>query len=225
MEQIIYFIKKYKYILILVFLILGLILTFSIKNDSIEEDIIEMSEANIEDVKEDYGTIKINIKGAVNHPGVYEVKKDSRVEDAIFAAGGLIDTADTSIINLSKKLSDESVVIIYTVDEVKKIKQGNVIIQYIENECNCPEYENSACIDPDTLINNNNDKESANGKISLNKATLEQLQTLSGIGKAKAEAIIEYRSTSGGFKTIEEIKKVKGIGDAVFEKIKDKITV
>lgn len=225
MEQIIYFIKKYKYILILVFLILGLILTFSIKNDSIEEDIIEMSEANIEDVKEDYGTIKINIKGAVNYPGVYEVKKDSRVEDAIFAAGGLIDTADTSIINLSRKLSDESVVIIYTVDEVKKIKQGNVIIQYIENECNCPEYENSACIDPDTLINNNNDKESANGKISLNKATLEQLQTLSGIGKAKAEAIIEYRSTSGGFKTIEEIKKVKGIGDAVFEKIKDKITV
>ena len=226
MEQLICFINKNKYIFIVCGLILGLISVFLINSNHHEEEVItEISEINMEESNNDYNTIKINIKGAVVQPGVYEIPKNSRVEDAIFAAGGLIDNADTSIINLSRKLSDESVVIIYTVDEVKKIKQGNVIIQYIENECNCPEYQNSACIDPDTLINNDNDSESISGKISLNKATIEQLQTLSGIGKAKAEAIIEYRSINGGFKNIEEIKKVKGIGDAVFEKIKNDITI
>ena len=226
MEQLICFINKNKYIFIVCVLILGLISVFLINSNHHDEEVItEVSEINMEESNNDYNTIKINIKGAVVQPGVYEIPKNSRVEDAIFSAGGLIDNADTSIINLSRKLSDESVVIIYTVDEVKKIKQGNVIIQYIENECNCPEYQNSACIDPDTLINNDNDSESISGKISLNKATIEQLQTLSGIGKAKAEAIIEYRSINGGFKNIEEIKKVKGIGDAVFEKIKNDITI
>jgi len=225
MEQVIVYIKKYKYILICLILILILIILFFVKNEDPKESLIEVSQIASVKEKEEVTTIKVNIKGAVMNPGVYEISSDSRVEDAIYEAGGLTNNADTSIINLSKKLNDESVIIIYTAEEVKSIKQGNVVVQYIENECNCPEYQNNACIDPETLINNDNSEVSAINKVSLNRATLDQLQTLPGIGKAKAEAIIDYRNVNGGFKTIEELKKVKGIGDAIFNKIKDDITI
>lgn len=225
MEQVIFYIKKYKYILICLFLILILTILFFVKNEQPKESVIEVFQMASVEEKEQITTIKINIKGAVMNPGVYEISSDSRVEDAIYEAGGLTNDADTSIINLSKKLNDESVIIIYTAEEVRSIKQGNVVVQYIENECNCPEYQNNACIDPEALINNDKSEVSATNKISLNRATIDQLQTLSGIGKAKAEAIIDYRNTNGGFKTIEELKKVKGIGDAIFNKIKDDITI
>lgn len=171
--------------------------------------------------------MKINIKGAIINPGVYELEVGSRVIDAINISGGLKKDADTSILNLSKRLKDEDVIIIYTSDEVKQIKEGNVVIEYIENECNCPDVKNSACIDPDNFANNNESKneENISSKISINIATIEELQTLTGIGKSKAEDIIEYRNTNGNFQKIEDIKNVKGIGDSVFEKIKDNITV
>lgn len=194
----------------------------------ISDDIGLLVKEEVNSNFEVFDLIKVNIKGAVNNPGVYEVKSDSRVIDIIEVSGGLTAIADTSIINLSKKVNDEDVIIIYTKDEVKKIKAGNVVIQYIENECNCPEYKNSACIDPDTLVNTDSEddeKRVSNGKISINKATSEQLQTLSGIGEAKAKAIIEYRNTNGPFKAIEEIKNISGIGDAIFNKIKDYITI
>lgn len=226
MENLIYFLKRYKFILILGLLLMLIILIFFPKKPQNEEEIIEFIQPQISEVDEVSNVIKVNIKGAIQNPGVYELSDDARVEDAIKSAGGLMENADTSIINLSRKLSDESVIIIYTKEEVKKIKQGNVVIQYIENECNCPEYQNSACIDPDTLINNDSEeKNNTTGKISLNTATIDQLQTLSGIGESKAKSIIEYRNNNGGFKSIEEIKNVKGIGDAIFNKIKDNITV
>lgn len=228
MDTIIYFVKKYKFMLIsfLTIVFIVLIFIFNIR-DVKEEEVIESIELPVEEIKIEDNTIKINIKGAIKNPGVYEIENNSRVEDAIKIAGGLTEDADTSIINLSKKLNDENVIIIYTNEEVKKIKQGNVVIQYIENECNCPEYDNSACIDPDTLVNSEseNNNTTNNGKISLNTATIDELQTLSGIGESKAKSIIEYRNNNGGFKAIEEIKNVKGIGNAVFAKIKDNITI
>lgn len=203
------------------------------KKESVEENVEEVSvlETGIEEKVLETEKIKINIKGAVINPGVYELDSDSRAIDAINISGGLLKDADTSILNLSKKLKDEDVVVIYTKEEVKKIKEGNVVIEYIEKECNCPNVENSACIDPDSLISNNVNKDNSlkeetnkDYKISINTATLEELQTLTGIGKSKAEAIIEYRTKNGLFKTIEDIKNVSGIGDAAFEKIKDSIT-
>lgn len=223
--QLIYLIRKYAVVIVigLSVLIFGLIFIFQQPVE--QEEIIEIVNQQVENVTEEINIIKVNIKGAVVNPGVYELDSNSRVEDAINISGGLTENADTSIINLSRKLNDESVIIIYTKEEVKKIKSGNVVIQYIEKECNCPEYENSACIDPDTLINDNSNEDDSNNKISLNKATLKELQTLSGIGESKAKAIIEYREKNGLFKSIEEIKKVKGIGDAVFNKIKENITI
>ena len=119
------------------------------------------------------------------------------------------------------------VVIIYTKEEVKKLNDGN--IEKVTNIC--PKV-NDAC--PEKQLETINEKENKvtetkgnniNAKISLNKATIEELQTLSGIGEAKAKAIIKYREENGEFKKIDDIKNVSGIGDSAFEKIKDQITL
>lgn len=157
--------------------------------------------------------IFVDIKGAVQKPGVYEMDENSRVQDAIEKSGGLTKYADTSVINLSKQLTDEMVIIVYTESEIQEMKQGTTSIKYIEKECICPKLENNACIEEST-------KEENLSKVSLNHASLEELMTLPGIGKTKAEAIIQYRIDNNGFQTIEELKNVKGIGDATFEKLK-----
>jgi len=229
MEKLIYCFQKYKLIIIAIGIAL-LVITAAIfygqlenENDNRDNNVILYDDNEMKTQSEN---IKVNIKGAVANPGVYELVTGSRVEDAIKSAGGLRNDADTSIINLSKRLNDESVVIIYTKEEVKQIKKGNTVIQYIEKECNCPSYENEVCIDPDSLVNSDNDTSDNNAnKISINKATLSELQTLPGIGKTKAQAIIDYRNQNGLFITITDLKKVSGIGNSTFEKIKEYITL
>lgn len=158
--------------------------------------------------------IKIDIKGAVVSPGVYEVDAGSTVYDVIALSGGLREYADTSLINLSKRLTDEDVIIIYTIDEVKSFKEGNTAIKVIDTYCTCPKVENVSCIN----------KPTNNILVNINTASVEELQKLSGIGKSKAEAIILYRKTKP-FTKIEDIMNVKGIGKTMYEKIKDNITV
>lgn len=163
----------------------------------------------------------IDIKGAVNKPGVYELPSGSRVNQAIEISGGLAANADTSTINLSKKLTDEMVIIIYTKEDVVKIKNENTVVKNIEKECTGPSVVNDASID---LEDNNTNKDSSK-KISLNEATAEELETLPGIGSSKATEIIKYREENGGFKNIEELQEISGIGSATFEKLKDLVTI
>jgi len=165
--------------------------------------------------KEDITTIKVDIKGAVNKPGVYKMDSNSRVIDVLNKAEGISKNGDTRFINLSKKLTDEMVIIIYTKEETETIKEGNKKIEYIEieKECLCNEASIVDC------ENNNIER-----KISINNASLEQLQTLPGIGLSKAEAIIEYR-TSNSFNTLEDIMNVPGIGESIYDKIKNHITL
>lgn len=224
-----YYLKKYIWIVLIVFVLLFVF----IKDDSTEEVILEennleLKEENIEEV--DNIKIKVDIKGAVKNPGVYEVDENSRVSDVINISGGLTSEADTSVINLSKNVIDEMVIIIYTKDEINEMKEGSTSIKYVEKECVCPKIENDACIEDkiDNIPNNennSNDKNEANGKVSLNKATLDELMTLDGIGEKKAQAIIDYRNKNNGFKTIEELLEVDGIGSTTYEKIKDRLTL
>lgn len=102
------------------------------------------------------------------------------------------------------------------------MKKGSTSIKYIEKQCVCPKIENAACIED--IIDNSNSIINKTGKISLNTATLDELLTIPGIGQSKAKLIIEYRNTNG-FKKIEDIMNVKGIGNGIFEKIKDYITI
>lgn len=165
-----------------------------------------------EEVKEIY---KVDIKGQVINPGVYEIPKDSRVIDVINLAGGLKKDANTDFLNLSKKVEDGSVIWIYTKKEIEELKKTKTVIEYVEKECNCPDVSNSACIDK---------QESSNTKININTASLEELMKLTGIGESKAKVIIEYR-TQKPFEKIEDIMNVSGIGESAYEKIKNSITV
>ena len=139
--------------------------------------------------------IFVDVKGAVKHPGVFETTKDKRVKDLIEEAGGLLDDADTSTLNLSQKVKDQMV--IYVLKHGEKPKQ----------------------------ISDSGSSSSNTDVININTANLEQLMKISGVGKTKAEAIISYREKNGDFKKKEDITKVRGIGKSTFEKIKDKIEV
>lgn len=220
-----FYLKKYIWIIIIVLLVIVFII-FNKDSEEIqlEEEIIKTEENILEEEKIVLEIVKVDIKGAVKNPGVYEVEENSRVSDVIDISGGLTNEADTSVINLSKNVVDEMVIIIYTKDEIEEMKKGSTSIKYIEKECICPKLENDACIENsiDNVLDNNSS--STNGKISLNNASLDELMTLDGIGEKKAQAIIEYRKKHS-FKSIEEILEVDGIGTATYEKIKDRLTI
>lgn len=214
--------EKHKIIIVCICIILALI-SLNIYTFTLTEN--EEPEIKAETPKEEKPkTIKVDLKGEVNAKGVYEMTEGSRITDVINKAGGLTKNADISILNLSKKLKDEMVIIIYSKDEVNKMKVNK------EEKPVCPVI-NDACITNETiepLLENKTkteNKEVTNKKVSLNNATIEELQTLTGIGESKAKAIITYRETKGQFKTIEDLKNVSGIGDAIFDKIKNQITI
>lgn len=222
-----FYLKKYRYVILSGILIVFLLfLIFNKSDDEIEltSDLtLEVEEESNEEVEEE--KIKIDIKGAVKNPGVYELASNSRVDDAIKISGGLTKDADTSVINLSKNLTDEMVIIIYTKDEIAEMKSGSTSVKYIEKECICPKIENDACVD-NVIDNKPNDSNlSIEQKVSLNNATIAELMELPGIGEVKAKAIIAYREENGGFKAIEELLEVNGIGESTFNKIKDQLSL
>ena len=189
------------------------------------EPIIE--ESKIIDVKEEINKkIKIEIKGAVNIPGVYELDIEARVIDAINKAGGLTENADISLINLSKKVTDEMVIIIYTNEEIKNYNESKIKTEYVYIEVNnCPDPINDACIKEYEEGSKNIENNSESKVININTASIDELTTLSGIGESKAKLIIEYREQNGKYSNINELTNVKGIGESLIEKIKDNITV
>lgn len=169
--------------------------------------------------------VKVDVKGAVKKPGVYELAENSTVNDAIILAGGLISSGVTTNINLSKKLSDEMVIYVFTKKELEEKETSNKLVCEIP-KCECEEVK--AC---DTVVDNtqsndnttNSTESNTKSKVSINTGTLEELMTLDGVGESKAKSIIDYRTTNGLFQNMEDIKNVSGIGDAAYEKIKDQI--
>ncbi len=212
-----------------------------------EEKVAVLEENNISD------TLTIDIKGAVKNPGVYTLEKGSIVNDAIQAAGGINKNAYLDFLNLSKKLKNEMVIHIYTNKEIRNFRTKEVVDveKNIEKEvCVCEKEVINVCegssiiessneniasdvVEKDDVIstkeeivdNNEIEASSENIKLSINTATKEELMSLNGIGESKAKAIIEYRNSNGLFNSIEDIKNVTGIGEGLFAKIKDYITV
>lgn len=216
------FINKHKgkiFLLIFIFFTAFTIYdTYSMESETEKkpEKTVTKKEKNEEKPKE--VKVLVDVKGEVNSPGVFELTENNTVLDAINKAGGLTKTSDTSNINLSKKLEDEMVIIVYSKSEIQKMN---------EPEIECPPC-NDACIqkeDEKALLDTDKEIEKTNEKININTASKEELQTLDGIGEAKAKAIIEYREKNGNFQKIDDIKNVSGIGDSVYEKIKNNITI
>ena len=221
-------ILKYPITIVILIIILILVIFLKLNLNKNKHNIIEEVDNFVkEDIKnkvnvEEPIKYNIDIKGAVKNPGVYLVDSNLTVNDVVKIAGGLNENADTSVINLAKKITDEMVIIIYTKEEVKNSNVVDTVIKIVEKECVCPNIENDGCLNTDiedTITNKPN-----NGLININTATKEELQTIDGIGEAKAKNIISYRENNGNFKNIEDIKNVEGIGDTLYETIKIYIT-
>lgn len=187
------------------------------KNDSVSVD--NNLSMNIEEEKEEV-FIYTDIKGEVAKPSVYKMKEGSRVTDLIKEAGGLSKNANTRFINLSKKLEDGEVIVIYSNKEISDAKKNKTL--EVSAPCVCEEVKNDACYNEKESDNKTNND---NIIVNINTATSSELTTLNGIGEQKAKAIISYRNTNGKFKKIEDIMNVSGISETLFSKIKKNITV
>ena len=214
MSRISFYIEKYKISLILLTIIIVLLFFLINKPCNKECEVI-----NIEEKEEVVSTIKVDVKGMVVNSGVVEIDSNSRVIDALNEAGGLLDGSNTEYLNLSKKLKDGDVIIVYSNEYIESLKKEKVI--YIELPCECPDKINDGCITNEIVNEEINSK--SNTLISINTGTKEELMTLPGIGESKADAIIKYRNESNGFNTLEDIMNVSGIGEAAYSKIKDYI--
>ncbi|MBR2711191.1 MAG: helix-hairpin-helix domain-containing protein [Bacilli bacterium] len=190
------------------------------KKDKKEETEVVIKKKEKQTSSEIY--FKVDIKGQVNNPGIYSLKEGSRVIDVIEASGGLTENANTTVINLSKKIEDEMVIIIYSNEEVNNFSKTKEVEKQVIENC-IKKDENS--LQNDACINQSNEQSNTdNNLININTATQEELMTLSGIGESKAKDIITYRSENA-FTSIEDIKNVPGIGESLFAKIKENITV
>jgi competence protein ComEA len=141
-------------------------------------------------------TINVYVSGAVNKPDVYALPSAAIVKEAIVAAGGATADADLDRINLATKLADQM--------QVYVPRTGEAALPLASTGESAPS--------------------ATSAKININTASVEELDRLPGIGPSIAKAVIDYRTANGPFKQIEDINEVKGIGDALFAKIKDQIT-
>lgn len=150
----------------------------------------------------------VEIKGAVQRPGVYPVPVGSRLFEVIHLAGGLTEEADSKYINQAAVVEDQASYYVYSLAETREFEISS-ITSLLAAEGNGPTSMEGKQVD----------------LVDINQADQSQLETLPGIGPAKAQAIIGYRDSQGPFKTIDQLKEVDGIGDKTFEKLADLVKV
>lgn len=141
--------------------------------------------------------IMVDIKGEVNKPGVYELKPDARVKEVVLLAGGLTKDAEEKQLNLAEKLTDQQMIYVPSKKEAKDMAPV----------ATSPTTEKQADL------------------VNINTADSQELQTLSGIGPAKAQAIIDYREENGAFKAIDDLKNISGFGEKTVEKLRESIRI
>ena len=212
MEAIIEKIKEYKIIVIctgLGLLVGGFFLLkptppTPVKETNLQAEVAAVSKDSVsenevkkeEPVEQDL--ITVDVKGAVKAPGIYDLPVGSRVNDAVQKAGGLTEQADSKSLNLAQKVSDEALVYVPTKGEESASQQAG----------------------SGAPSSTSKDK-----KVNLNKASLEELKQVKGLGGKRAQDIIDHRESNGKFKSVDELKKVSGIGVKTIEKLKDYVTV
>lgn len=147
---------------------------------------------------EESGQIYVYVCGAVKNPGVYQADSGSRLFEVIEMAGGFVPEADRAGLNLARSITDGEQIVVLTQEEAAQKM---------------------------TVVSENAAGQQDSGLVNINTASLSELTRVSGIGESRAQAIIAYREKNGAFQSIEEIKKVDGIKDGLFSKIKDYITI
>lgn len=167
----------------------------AVSKDSLTEKEVKQEQPE-EHLEQDL--ITVDVKGAVKSPGIYDLPMGSRVNDAVQKAGGLTEQADSKSLNLAQKISDEALVYVPTKGEESASQQAG----------------------SGTASSTSKEK-----KVNLNKASLEELKQVKGLGGKRAQDIIDHRETNGKFKSVDELKKVSGIGAKTIEKLKDYVTV
>lgn len=176
------------------------------------EGILSTDESIVETdtIKKENAAIVVHVCGAVVSPGVYMLDGGSRVYEAIDAAGGFSEDAAKDYLNQADMVPDGSRLYVPSIAE---------ITEDVEHAANTlPETYGVKA--PDNIANSSNST-----KVNLNTATKEELMSLRGVGESKANAIIEYRTSVGPFRTIEDVMNITGIKEGMFNKIKDNITV
>ena len=169
-------------------------------DSSMKENTDNSNENNLEKNK-----IVVEIKGEVARPDVYQLEEGSIIKDLIDMAGGVTEEADLSCINRAEELVNHELIII-----------GNI------ND----ETESSVVQNSSVSSGNSTDNDSKSSTlININTASIQELDTLPGIGEATANKIINYREEKGKFNSIEEIKNVNGIGDKKYEELKTLISI
>ena len=186
--------------LVVVIIIVGIFMNDKRSQGELISDdlIIDNKTTEQETVKDNI--IKVHIDGCVKSPGIIELAEGSRIADAIDKVGGITSNASIKNVNLAYVLQDGEKIHIPSVEE-----------------------ENTSPEQIQVISSANGSNES--GKININKATLAELQKISGIGESTAKKIIEYRNINGEFKKIEELKQITGIGDKKYDIIKEEVTV
>ena len=148
-------------------------------------------------------SVIVDVRGAVAKPGVYTLAAGSRVQDALAQAGDVLPNAETRNLNLARRLND-----------------GEQLYVPLAGEATA-----TPAASPGRGVPSSAATKTPLGKINLNTATLDELDALPGIGPSIGQRIIDYRNQNGAFKQIDDLKKVRGIGDALFSQIKDLVTV
>ena len=170
---------------------------------------------NLNDKKSDRQSQVVEyICGAVKHPGVYKYTAGSRVNDAVNATSGFKKGAARTAINQARVLEDGEQITIPTLKQVKR-KQLSKTTDGDNFQDKTTDNENT----------DSSERESQDTLININTASAGELTSLSGIGQSRADAIIEYRQSNGKFQSIEDIMKIPGIKQGIFNKIKNKISV
>lgn len=166
-----------------------------LKDEKKNEDDESQSEDHDDPAPETEQKLYIDIKGEVHQPGVYLVEKDMRVIDVVELAGGLLNEAALDQVNLAERVFDEMVIYVPNIEDVESIEKLDHL------------------------------NASNHAKMKINRATLEELIQLPGIGEKKAEAIIQSIAELGPFETVDDLTRVSGIGEKTVESLKDLITI
>ena len=212
MEELIEKIKDYKIIVICAglglvlggFFLLKPVAQTPAKESNLQTEVTTVSKDSTDEKEDgnqkeevvDQDLITVDVKGAVKSPGIYDLPVGSRINDAVQKAGGLTDNADSKFINFAQRISDEALVYVPTKEEATSQEM------------------------PSSASNNKENK-----KVNLNKASVEELKQVKGLGAKRAQDIIDHRESNGKFKSVDDLKKVSGIGAKTIEKLKEYVTV